>query len=516
MRTVLIGTDSVYHKDGNLRPIEINTNIGWAVNNKIESDESVFDLTELREFITQHNFTKIAYIGVNQRIENTLSNLVKEFSTITYSNYIVGSGAITVPYVEDNDDTLIIRSAYDTTAIVDDTYCADKVNFLELIKDQSFGAQFAYKNSEDILINRITNIPDNGTNPNFILKSRFPNYDKAVYPKLFKVSSVEELSTVLSDNIDNTNFLMEFYCNEDKVVDSHLVVYRTLNLLVPPSLSSISIGGYTTITNRNLDNLSTYNSETFELTASDRNKYITLDTNINLPKILDTDEIEMADGTFKYPHQLTVGDLIKTIAIPNPNGIDIANEAADYNINYDTFVSESYYTVNTITNLQKINHRTPIATITFDDNTTWQDTGNSTYLTLSGNDIRFKYIFNAGVEYTLQPGDGVVLVDTSVTELTTVLKVVANIALSGIQFDGWTITVVPNHVFLTRNEGNQSYATIEHNAACASVCESCLSCNGAGGCVKGQYCTWQTVRNPCGGRPCSCTSTCDPGTKPID
>ena len=149
MRTVLIGTDSVYHKDGNLRPIEINTNTGWAVYSKIEADEEVFDLTELREFINQHNFTKLVYIGGNPRIDKALSDLVKDSPSITYSIYTVSSTAVTVPYVEDDDDTLIIRSAYDATAIVDETYCADKVNFLELIKDQSFGAQFAHKNSED-------------------------------------------------------------------------------------------------------------------------------------------------------------------------------------------------------------------------------------------------------------------------------------------------------------------------------------------------------------------------------
>lgn len=508
MRTVLIGTDSVYDKDGNLRPIEINTNIGWATFNKIESNEEVFNLSELREFITQHNFTKVAYIGGNSIIENALSTLVKEFSNITYSNYTVGSGAVTVPYVEDDDDTLIIRSAYDATAIVDETYCADKVNFLELIKDQSFGSQFAYKDSDNTLINNITSIPDNGNNPNFTLKARSPNYDKTVYPKLFKVSSVEELNTVLSANLDGTNVLMEFYCNEDTVVDNHLAVYRTFNLLVPPSLSSISLGGYTTITNRNLDNLSTYNSETFELTANDRNKYITLDSSINLPKILDTDEIEMADGTFRHPSDLSIGDLIKTISIPNPDDVDIENETADYLIDYDTFVSEAYYTVNTITNLQKINHRVLVVTITFDDNTTWQDTGNSTYLTLSNNDISFKYLYNAAEEFLLQPGDQVVLVDTSVPELTTVLKTVSTITPSNIQFDGWTITVVPNHVFLTRSEANQSYATIEHNVGCSSGCTTCAACNGTGGCGKGTWCVTTLGRYPCYNGSCSCYTNC--------
>ena len=51
MRTVLIGTDFMYDNDGNLKPIEINTNTGWDYISKVEDDTDTLDLTNLYEFI---------------------------------------------------------------------------------------------------------------------------------------------------------------------------------------------------------------------------------------------------------------------------------------------------------------------------------------------------------------------------------------------------------------------------------------------------------------------------------
>ena len=56
MRTVLIGSDFMYDKDGNLKPIEINTAVGWDGIEKIEDDVDCLDLTSLHTFIDNNNF----------------------------------------------------------------------------------------------------------------------------------------------------------------------------------------------------------------------------------------------------------------------------------------------------------------------------------------------------------------------------------------------------------------------------------------------------------------------------
>jgi hypothetical protein len=202
----------MYDKDGNLKPIEINTNVGWT-ESTVETYDSVLDLTSLSTFITSNEFTSIVYIGSVHPIDEKLKTLCNELG-ITYSLYGVSSNSITIPFVEDNDQTLIIRSAYDTTALVDDTYCRDKVNFLNLIKDSSFGSQFAYLDENNSIVSNITTINDNGEHPNFILKARLPDYDKEVYPKFYKVSTQEELDTLISNVVTSDYFLMEFHLNQ--------------------------------------------------------------------------------------------------------------------------------------------------------------------------------------------------------------------------------------------------------------------------------------------------------------
>ena len=41
MRTVLIGSDFMYDKSGNLKPIEINTAVGWDGVEKLEEIEAI-------------------------------------------------------------------------------------------------------------------------------------------------------------------------------------------------------------------------------------------------------------------------------------------------------------------------------------------------------------------------------------------------------------------------------------------------------------------------------------------
>lgn len=269
MRTLLLGSDFMYDKDGNLRPIEINTAVGWH-NNKIEENELCLDLTTLTTFITNNSFTKVVYIGGIDFLSKQLSDSCVTLG-ITYELNLTSTNSVTIPYIEDNDQTLIIRSAYDTTALVDDTYCKDKVKFLNLIKDSSFESQFAYLNDESILVNNITTINDNGSHPNFILKSRLPQYDKDVYPKFYKISTQEELDILISNVVTTDYFLMEFHFNPNELIQNHIKVFRGLNLLFPPNLESISLGGYTRTCDNSLETTSLYDTITYELTMVEKN-----------------------------------------------------------------------------------------------------------------------------------------------------------------------------------------------------------------------------------------------------
>ena len=490
MRTVLIGSDFMYDKDGNLKPIEINTAVGWH-RNKIETDSSSVDLTTLNSFITEQGFTKVIYIGGMEYFKNTLSASCQT-SGIEFEGYIVSSNAITIPFVEDNDTTLIIRSAYDTTALVDDTYCKDKVNFLNLIKNTSAGAQFAYIDAENNLVNNITTINDNGEHPNFILKARLPQYDREVYPKFYKVTTQEELNTLISNVVTADYFLMEFYFNATQLFENHIKVFRGLNLLFPPNLESISLGGYTRVCDNSVETNSIFDATTFELTE-DRNKYISGDYQMRLPKLLDTDLVEMADGSTKLATELVVGDIIKTIDVPNPFDVSNIGNTINYRISLSELQSGTTYSTNVITALKRVNTYTNVIKLTFTDGSDWFDNKGSSYLSIRNDEVRFLILGdNITSEYRMHIGDSILLLDTTNQETPSfVTKEISNIEIMQQFFGGYEISVENAHLFLTKSDvdASKTYVSIEHNyvpcygPACAqaSCNKSHICCYDSGG-----------------------------------
>jgi hypothetical protein len=477
MRTVLIGSDFMYDKDGNLRPIEINTAVGWDGPEKVEDDADCLDLTSLYQFVETNGFTSIHYVG---DIGPLHVRLLAHYSgsSITYEFHGVGATSITIPYIEDTETTLIIRSAYDTTALVDDTYCKDKIEFMNLIKDSSFGSQFAYIDNNNALVSNIISINDNGEHPNFILKSRFPGYDKLIYPKFFKVTTQSELDSVITNNVTANYFLMEYLYNPAKLWGGHLTVIRSLNILFPPNLESIQIGQYTKLNqNMLLDNV-TYNTTTFEVDSNFKESYSTNPPSGFLPKLLDTDMVEMADGLFKTALELQIGDSVKTIQI---SGSSIDNYLAkEFGLSYDSLVSETTYTTNIVTNKQKVNTLTFINELTFNDNSTWEDTMGSAYLIDREGVIKFERLFN------VIAGDVVLLLNTTDNNVNFTRKTVVTNIQSKRVFSGWFISVETAMLFLTKTVGstnNESFVSVEHNYVscpnytcinhCYYTCPSC-------------------------------------------
>jgi hypothetical protein len=480
MRTVLIGSDFVYKSDGNLIPIEINTNTGFDnENSRVEEGDDSFNLSSLLQFITDNGFTKIEYIGAMHPFYQRLKEAVNIECNM---NYV--ANAITIPSIEDNDTTLIIRSAYDTTALVDDKYCANKVNFLNLIKDSSFKSEFAYLDESNNLVNSITTILDNGTHPNFILKAVGPHYDKAVYPKLFKVNTQEQLTSILAE-VNSDYFLMPYYFNENKLENNHIQIVRSLNLVVPPNLESIQIGQYHKICNEEINNSSTYDNETFEL-IDNRSRYLTAVTDKWTPKLEDTDLVEMADGTFKTALDLEIGDELKTIDIPNPFLADNTEETVNYRISYLDLVSGTTFSTNKILNKFRINRKTYIINITFTDDSTWSDVGDSNYLIERNDEVRFLSTIH------LERNDYMLLIDSSNGEF--IKKQISNVTKTSQYLNGWSLTVERTHLFLTKNSADttSSYVAIEHNTVgYGCSCDTwqyytCNQCNG--GCGKGEKC----------------------------
>lgn len=473
MRTVLIGADFMYDNNGNLKPIEINTNVTLNSNDKVEDDADVFDFTALTTFIGSKGFTSIAYIGSIQQLDSALKTYC-ESSSVAYTFYDIGGNALTVPYIEDTENILIIRSAYDTTAIIDDTYCADKFNFAELVGGQSFGLEYALIDGNNTLVNTITDIIDNGANPNFILKARYPVYDREAYPKFFKVTTQEELNNVISQNVTNEYYLEPFLFNSNKLFNgTHIQVLRSFSLLYPPTLESISLGQMTMITEDEVTTSITYNSSTHEMDSSFRNRYVTSSSNFGgYPKLKDTDKVLMADGTWKAPNEIVAGDMVKTINIPNPNNVSLQNEHADFGMDIDTFNSGVTFTTSKVTFISYMNTLNRLGVITFTDGSVWDDGATVNFLAYRNNDVLWLQINELVI------GDQLIALDTTAeTNIFSGLKTIASITLTTDFFAGWGMGVESTDLYIVQDTtNNNSFALFEHNFACNRAISGCINC----------------------------------------
>ena len=226
----------------------------------------------------------------------------------------------------------------------------------------------------------------------------------------------------------------------------------------------------------------------------------------------------MADGTFKLATELLVGDIIKTIDIPNPFDVEKADDLANYKISLTELETGTTYSTNAIIDLKEINLYTHTIKLTFTDNTEWFDNENAHYLSLRNNEVRFLALsLMVSSEYNVTIGDTILLLDVSNPDIPIfVPKEIANIEQNQQFFGGYEITVERDHLFLTKSDSNSptSYVSIEHNpplcfANDGNVCTQ-------GNCVgKTNFCVVSVAtRTPCmGGGSCVCSSTCSAGAK---
>ena len=144
MKGTIIGTD-LLEFNNSVKILEINTNT-TIFNSAVD----LLDYTSFFQMLINNNITELHFI-YNEReayiadtsiegvflFEERLKTKCIE-NSITYFNYTVPKNSVTVPYVEDADNKFILRQAYDTTALVDETYCADKFEFFNLMKNSQY------------------------------------------------------------------------------------------------------------------------------------------------------------------------------------------------------------------------------------------------------------------------------------------------------------------------------------------------------------------------------------------
>ena len=356
MKAVLISTDYIKTPTGEYKVLEINTST------RIVADMTQLDWSNLTTFIQTSGFTNVHCIipMYDKGFATKLSEICDTIGGITFLSHETSGTSITVPYIEDNDNTFILRVSYDTTAVIDDEYCRDNYSLLRAINELTTKPKTYIPNVSDDFEN-LSEFNYTLDLPNFIVKKRYPNYDKNEFPKLYKVQNLTEL-TQLKGLVDvDTEFLQEFTNSE--ILSNKRSIIRGIDIIYGSSLDIISMGGYKVlhaITENIWDN--TFD-ETGLLAKKDRPKYITYysPTSDRATYIYDEDqEVLMADGSRKSFAELEVNDSVKSINIASLPVNETDYKIEEWTGSHTDFIAD--FAVSEIVELTNV-EKTEIATI---------------------------------------------------------------------------------------------------------------------------------------------------------
>ena len=532
MRAVIMGTDFMKDIDGSFKALETNTNIElgtqWEWN---------VDLSEFENFVTSNEITEIVLISneaatginsdytlnidyeeyINSRAvtrytrkgypvyEEELSpklefsNYLETFcsgSNIVYTKITTDKNSITIPYVEDNDNKLIIRFSYDTTAVIDDTYARDNWEFLKLMYDTDANSiPKCYIEDEELGIDSIgTELRDNGNHPNYCIKKRQTPADNKIYPILLKINDLEELESVKS-KLEVDEYLQEFIYNTDDLLDNRVKSYRSIDMIVGGNLNVIQLQVNVTTAMMEVVDNADFN-ERNSVQPWDRMRYLlkfynsTNDIGIKLSATEET-KVFLPDGTTKFAKNLQLDESVKSIDFATLIPYSGSSETIDSNWSASFTETMNTYTVETAPLAAKEEGMFfgVLITFTTDTNATFSDLEHAKVMVQQGDEVVFKQYQH------LEVGDPVLLYDSQTGGLIT--SVITDINYKMERLIGYVLDFAELDLFLTveETENQQRYGIVTHNYNYDCYFIRCRFTNY----TYGQYCGGGTYFNMYGG-----------------
>jgi hypothetical protein len=502
MKALIIGTDFLKDSDGNLRIIETNTNVG--VHNEMTPG---LDWTSFKQLLIDNSISKLHFIYTEGNLIAS-SELLNAFDTTTsnvsmadkmgeimaelggtYESHIVAKNSITIPFIEDADDTLIIRTSYDTTAIVDEEYTKDKVNFHRLISGQEYSTKIYYHSDTDTSLN-IDNLTElhltDGDAPNYVIKTRAPHTtDYINYPKFCKVTSIENLES-LKNSLTNLEFIEEFHLNNQNFINNKIGAIRSLDILYGPTLSCLHLGSYMATSAIKNDQWETEYDENGFMSQKSRLLWMTKGPNyrkITNGYIMDDDTpIIYGDGSLKYPNEILENDVVKTLTLPwvpenesdesgNPlyiSGINSGSFAEDLN----TFATGS----SSIIAMGSETKEALMIKVTLENGIVYEDLPNSDMLIEEYDTLRTTF----KITNKFRINDSIVLFDYNANTL--VKSKITDLEIVYSSRTIYDLDVETNDIFLPVADENLGLSFVQHNGQCYGYCYSGIcyywSCSG--------------------------------------
>lgn len=488
MKGVIIGSDLLEH-NGDVKFLEINTNT--TIYNQ---GAEMLDYDSLFSILSSSAITEFHYIWTETDAFTPLYEPYKfkkileercSGSNISFTEYVVPLGSITVPYIEDTPTKFILRQAYDTTALVDETYCADKFEFFNLMSGSNYVPN-TYQSGSNLGIDMFTYLDvSNPTHPNVLIKARYPNYDKGLYPEIHTLNTQEELDNI-KENLPSDYLLQEFIYSDDNLVEDRYSILRSIDIFYGPNLDVINMGGYkqsTIIPISKFEN--EFISGSTKLDQKSRYKYITK-TIDNVQHEYHTDEDSMVvdyTGSLQRADTIQLGTYIRSIDFVDFNGNHGANfeEGKLDVLGWESTLQQSRDTLTQLTS--SLNHissasvDTMFIRVTLTDGRNWIDSPACTYyIEESGSSATRFEVLNK-----MYVGDKIVITNAETSELTTLE--IAGLEMEHAKMTVYALDFEPSDLFLV-DLGGDNFGVM-HNpcwcpwSSCGDWCFSsyCPGCN---------------------------------------
>jgi len=500
MKGTIIGTD-LLEFNNSVKILEINTNTTI-----FNSAADLLDYTLFFEMLVNNNITELHFIS------NTDDSYVKDTDTlnfvfeerlktkcvennITYFDYKVPKNSITVPYIEDTDTKFILRQAYDTTALVDETYTADKFEFFNLMKDSEYIPKTYINNGGELSFDTFNTI-SNYTNgrPNFVKKDRYPNYNVNLYPSLSKLTTDSQLNE-LKTSVDNTTFLVqEFIYDDANIVNNKWNVIRSIDILYGSELDILNMGSYKTATFVDIDAwIDEYESDGITLTKKSRYKWVNKSTNTTAGTEFNYHAnseslILGSTGTLINLNDLEVGNSISSINFTDVDGITPNDSDADLlrtpPRRWSSTITQAQSTLTTESaDVLSITSRTLseiMLKITLENGVSWNEFKNTQFLIQSA-DSNVNYFDRLN---TVEIGDKIITYNKTTSELSTLT--ITGLEIVYDEVIGYNIDIEPSDLFLV--DVSTDLFVVQHNVNCQYcgwyACNSYLFDNNCPGCPE--------------------------------
>lgn len=488
MKATIIGSD-LLQSNGSVKFLEINTN------STIYNDGAdLLDYDSLFTMLNENEINEFHFIWTESdsyrplteqfRFKKILEQKCQE-NNISFTDYMVPVNSVTVPYIEDANNKFILRQSFDTTALVDETYCADKFEFFSLMSGTTYVPK-TYFTSDSISLDTLDEVDFTLTEtPNLLVKPRNPAYNQLVYPAIYRVSNLSELND-LKAGLNSNELVQEFIFSNDNLVENRYSIIRSIDIIYGSNLDVIHMGGYSQSTIIPMSfTADEFITGTNKLNQKSRYKYITKELGNASPINYHTDDdsvILSLDGTLTDVDTIKLGDYVRSIDYVDLND----NHASKFDEKIFTFgwdsnlVNDNQTLIQTGTSLQHMvsaSVDTIYIRITLADGRTWTDAPSSTYYIEEKDSTatRFEKVNKMYI------GDKLVITDSSTNQLTKVE--ITGLEMEHAQKTIYSLDFEPSDLFLV-DIGDGDFSVM-HNSCwcpwnyCGHWCNSwyCPSCS---------------------------------------